>query len=97
VLRIGDVHLGSRILIFVHPGTRISDPGIRTPDPKTATKERDEKTCCPTSFCIHKNYFLFELAKKKVWANLQRIKELFTQKNVIKLSKITFGVPDPDP
>ncbi len=36
VLRIRDVYPGSRILIFTHPGYRISDP-------KTATKERDKK------------------------------------------------------
>jgi hypothetical protein len=42
--------LGSRILIFTHPGSRIpdlgsriSDPGSRIPDPKTATKEGGEK------------------------------------------------------
>jgi hypothetical protein len=34
---------GSRILIFTHPGSRIPDLGSRTPDPKTATKERGEK------------------------------------------------------
>jgi hypothetical protein len=33
VLRIRDVYPGSRILIFIHPGSRI-------PDPKTAIKER---------------------------------------------------------
>jgi hypothetical protein len=50
VLRIRDVYPGSRILIFTHPGSRISDPGSRIsdpgsriPDPKTATKERGEK------------------------------------------------------
>jgi hypothetical protein len=36
VLRIRDVNPGSRILIFTHPGSRISDP-------KAATKERGEK------------------------------------------------------
>jgi hypothetical protein len=36
VLRIRDVYPGSRILIFTHPGSRISDP-------KTVTKERGEK------------------------------------------------------
>jgi hypothetical protein len=36
MLRIRDVYPGSRILIFVHPGSRI-------PDPKTATKDRGEK------------------------------------------------------
>jgi hypothetical protein len=34
---------GSRILIFTHPGSRIPDLGSRIADPKTATKERDEK------------------------------------------------------
>jgi hypothetical protein len=43
VLRIRDVYPGSRILIFTHPGSRISDPGSRIPDPKTIPKERDEK------------------------------------------------------
>ncbi len=44
-------------------------------------------------FCIHKfhiieNYFIFELLKKKIWANFQRIIELFTQKIVTKLLKL---------
>jgi hypothetical protein len=34
------------------------------------------------------NYFSFEVLKKKIWANFQRIIELFTQKIVTKLSKI---------
>jgi hypothetical protein len=35
---------------------RIRDvyPGSRTPDPKTATKERGEKICCPTFFVTTK-------------------------------------------
>ncbi len=37
----------SRILIFVHPGSRI-------PDPKTATKERGEKKIVLPFFCSHK-------------------------------------------
>jgi hypothetical protein len=49
----------------------------RIPDPKTATKERGEK-----------KYLIFELVKKKMSANLQRIIELFTQKIVVKLSKV---------
>jgi hypothetical protein len=73
-------------LIFVHPRSRI-------PDPKTATKERDEKNLLSYLFCSHKdhkieNYFIFELVKKKMWPNLQKIIELFTQKIAIKLSKI---------
>jgi hypothetical protein len=39
------------------------------------------------------NYFSFEVLKKKIWPNFQRIVELFTQKIVTKLSKI--GLWDP--
>jgi hypothetical protein len=92
VLRIRDVYPGSRILIFTHPGSRI-------PDPKTASKKRGEKKIfCQTFFCSHKfhkivNYFIFEMLKKKIWANFQRILELFTQKIVTKLSKILVWDP----
>jgi hypothetical protein len=51
------------------------------------------------------NYFIFEMLKKKIWANFQGIIELFTQKIVTKLSKIwiwdtgsgknIFRIPDP--
>jgi hypothetical protein len=62
----------------------------RIPDPKTATKERGEKISCHHFFCSHKfhkivNYFIFEMLKKKIWANFQRIIELFTQNFVTKL------------
>ncbi len=50
-------------------------------------------------------YFSFEVLKKKIWANFQRIIEPFTQKIVTKLSKIwlwdpgsgknLFRIPDP--
>ena len=30
-------------MIFTHPGSRISDPRSRIPDPKTGKKERGEK------------------------------------------------------
>jgi hypothetical protein len=38
---------------------------------------------------------VFELLKKKICANFQRIIELFMQKIVIKLSKYGFGIRDP--
>jgi hypothetical protein len=52
------------------------------------------------SYCSHKynkieNYFIFELMTKKIWANLQKIIGLFTQKFVIKLSKIKGRIRDP--
>jgi hypothetical protein len=82
----------SRILIFTHPGSRISDPGSRIPDPKTATKERGEKKFVvkPFFFCSHKvytieYYFIFEVLKKKIWASFQRIIELFYLKIYQKL------------
>ncbi len=63
----------SRILIFTHPGSRISDPGSRIPDPKkTATKERGEKKLdvklfyVATKFNKIVNYFSFEVLKKKI-------------------------------
>jgi hypothetical protein len=56
VLRIRDVYLRSRILIFLHPGSRISDPGSRIPDPKTATKERGEKKFVVIPFYAATNF-----------------------------------------
>ncbi len=87
MLRIRDVYPGSRILIFTHPGSRI-------PDPKTVPKERDGKFFCyHTFFCSHKfhkikYYVIFETLKKKIWANFQRIVEVFTQKIFNMLSNI---------
>jgi hypothetical protein len=89
VLRIRDVYPGSRILIFTHPGSRISDPGSKNSNKREGLK----KICCHNFLCSHKfhkiaNYFSFEVLKKKIWANLQRIIKLFTQKIVNKLAKI---------
>ena len=102
---------GSRILIFTHPGSRIPDLGSRIPDPKTATKERGEKKLdvkpvyVATKFNKIVNCFSFEVLKKKIWANFQRIIELFSKKIVKKLFKIwswdpgsgknAFRIPDP--
>jgi hypothetical protein len=93
VLRIRDVYPGSRILIFTHPGSRIPDLGSRIPDPKTVTKERGEKNLLAYFFCSHKfhkikYYVIFEILKKKIWANFQRIVEVFTQKTFNMLSNI---------
>jgi hypothetical protein len=64
------------------------------PDPKTVTKERGEKKICyHTFFCSYKfhkieYYVIFEMLKKKIWANFQRIVEVFTQKIFNMLSNI---------
>jgi hypothetical protein len=42
------------------------------------------------------NYFIFELVKKKIWANLQIIIELFTQKLASSSQKYRIGIRDPE-
>jgi hypothetical protein len=83
---------GSWFLTIPDPGSRIPDPGSRIPDPKTATKERGKKKLVVIPFYVATNlivnYFSFEVLKKKIWANFQRIIELFTKKIVKKLLKI---------
>jgi hypothetical protein len=63
-------------------GMFIPDPDFypsRIPDLKTATKERGEKKLdvkpfyVATKFNKIVNYFSFEVLKKKIWANFQRI------------------------
>ncbi len=58
---------------------------IRDPGSKNSNKERGENNSCHTFLCRHifhkiVNYFGFEVLKKKIWANFQRIIELFTTK-----------------
>ncbi len=101
VWRIRDVYPGSRILIFTHPGSRISDPGSKNSNKREGWK----KICCYNFLCSHKfhkiaHYFSFDVLKKKIWANFQRIIELFTQKIVNNFSKIWIwdpgsGIRDP--
>jgi hypothetical protein len=71
----------------VYPGSRIPDPDFypsRIPDPGSR---------------IHKivNYFSFEVLKKKIWANFQRIIELFTKKIVKDPRSGIRKKPIPDP
>jgi hypothetical protein len=74
----------------------IPDPGSKN---STVTKERVEKFFVILPFFVAtkitklETILIFELAKKKIWANLQRIIELSTQKIVIKLSKIRVWDP----
>jgi hypothetical protein len=74
-LWIRDLYPRSRILIFSHPGSWIQNSNKR---------EGFKKINCHNFLCSHKfhkiaNYFSFELLKKKIWANFQRIIELFNQ------------------
>jgi hypothetical protein len=64
------------------------------PDPKTATKERGEKKLIfipffeATNFKNKKVFLIFEMHKKNIWANFQRMIELFTQNIVTMRSNI---------
>jgi hypothetical protein len=69
--------------------SRISDPGSNNSNKREGLKQ----ICCHTFLCSHKShkikhYSSFEVLKKKIWANFQRIIELFIKKTVTKLSKI---------
>jgi hypothetical protein len=57
---------------------------LRIRNPKQQQKRGVKKISCHNFLCSHKfhkiaNYFSFELLKKKIWANFQRIIELFNQ------------------
>ncbi len=80
----------------LHP-SRISDPGYKNSNKREGWK----KIWCHTFLCSHKfhkivHYFSFEVLKKKIWANFQRIIELFAQKIVISSQKYGFGIRDPE-
>ena len=75
VLRIWDFYPRSRILIFSYLGSWIQNSNKR---------EGWKKISCHNFLFSQKfnkiaNYFSFELLKKKIWANFQRIIELLNQ------------------
>jgi hypothetical protein len=85
---------GSWFLPIPDPGSRISDPGSINSNKREGWK----KICCHNFLCSHKvhkiaHYFSFDVLKKKIWANFQRIIELFTKKMVNKLSKLWIWYP----
>ncbi len=88
----------SKILEFLRVNISFADPGciswflsildLGSRIQKQQQKRGLTKNLLSYLFCCHKyhnieNYLIFELAKKKIWSNLQRIIELFTQKIVI--------------
>ncbi len=88
-ISVADLGCLSRILIFTHPGSRISDPN-------TATKEGVKKKLVAChKFHKIENYFSFEVLKTKIWASFQRIIELFTKKLSLSSQKYGFGIQDP--
>ncbi len=91
------------IFALLDPDSSVADPGClsripdpdfypsRIPDPKTPTKERGENKFDVTPFYVATNLS----AEEKIWANFQRIIELFAQKIVTKLSKVWVWDPGP--
>jgi hypothetical protein len=79
---------------------RIPDPDFypsRIPDPKTAIKDNGEKNLLSYLFFgvinfTKLNYFIFEMLKKKMWANFQRIIELLPKKWSLNSQKCGFGI-----
>ncbi len=83
----------------------VADPGClsRIPDLKTETKERGEKKFVVIPFFVTINFtkfkiiFFFEMLKKKIWANLQRIIENFLPKKLsLSSQKYGIGIRDPE-
>ncbi len=68
----------------------ISDPGSKNSNKREGEKKIDFiPFYVATNFTkLYITYLSFEVLKKKIWANFQRIIELFTQKIVTKLSKV---------
>jgi hypothetical protein len=89
VLRIRNVYLESRILIFIHPEFRIPDLGSRI------QQQHQKILLCPTIFCNHKchkiiNNFIFAQVKTINYSTL-----LFTQNFSQSYQKYGFGIQDP--
>ncbi len=107
VLRIRDVYPGSRIpdpgSQIPDPDfypSRIPDLGSRIQKQKQKRGTPLFCFCFQLSylFCSHKfhkieHYLIFEILKKKICANFQRIRECFTQKIVNMLSQIWLWDP----
>jgi hypothetical protein len=97
--------LGSRIPDL---GSRILDPGSKNSNGKTRVEKKFVVIPFFGAINFTKfNYFNFEMLNKKIWANFQRIIELFTQKLSLSSQKYGFGIwdlrsgnrkkPTPDP
>jgi hypothetical protein len=90
VLRIRDVYPG--ILIFTHPGSRISDPGSKNSNKREGRKKKIlSYLFLKPQIPQNEKYFIFE----KILVSFQRIIELFTQNFVNMLSNDGFGIRNP--
>jgi hypothetical protein len=106
VLRIRDVYPGSRILIFTHPGSRISDLGSRISDlgsriQKQQQKRGVKKISCHiflSSYKFHKieHYFSFEVLRKQSGPIFKELKNFLPKKLSLSSQKYGFGIRDPE-
>ncbi len=103
VWRIRDVYPGSRILIFTHPGSRISEPGSKNSNKRQVWKF----FFCQTIFCSHNfhktEYYLFLIFwRKKFGPIFQELLKFYPKnchqalKNMCLRSRIR-KKPIPDP
>jgi hypothetical protein len=85
VLRIRDVYPASRILTFIHTGSRISDPGSNNSNKRGGRSLK---------FYSIEKYFIFEQVKKKI-SQFNKIIVLLTQKTSLSSQKYGFEIRDP--
>ncbi len=96
VLRIRDVYPGPRILIFTHPGFRISDLGSKNSNKREVWKKKLSYLLLEPQISQNVKLFYFWNVEEKIWANFQRIIELFAQKLFLSSQNYGFGIRDPE-
>jgi hypothetical protein len=95
VLRIRNVYLESRILIFIHSEFRIPDSAPGSQIQQQHQKRRGKILLCPTVFCSHKchkiiNNFIFAQVRTINYSTL-----LFTKNFSQSYQKYGFWIRDP--
>ncbi len=95
VRRIRDVYPGSRFLPFPD---RISDPASRI---QKQQQKSGVKNLAVIPLFVAMNFtklifFIFEMFKKKIWANFQRIIKFLPTKLSLSSQKYGFGIRDPE-
>jgi hypothetical protein len=81
----------------------IPDPDLypsRIPDPKTAKKEMGQKKIFSYFFVVTnltkiEYYFIFEMPKKKIWANFKELLKFLPKKFSLCSQIYGFGIQDP--
>ncbi len=96
VLRIRDVYPGSRILIFTHPGSRISDPGSKNSNKREGRKKKFLITFyVATNFTKLKIILVLKCWRKKFGQIFKELKNFLPKKLSLSSQKFGFGIRDP--